>query len=78
MAAGSSQVRRKIFILDAGVLAALDGVARERGVTVNELADDALRAYLKKHARPVTLRDALTQSTRVIAANDPGRRRRKT
>ncbi|MBL8881744.1 MAG: hypothetical protein JNL45_01680 [Hyphomicrobium sp.] len=65
-------------MLDARVLAALDGLARERGVTVNELADDALRAYLKKHARPVTLRDALTQSARIIAANDPGRGRRKT
>ncbi len=78
MAAGSSQLRRKLFTLDARVLAALDGLARERGVTVNELADDALRHYLKKHARPVTLRDALTQSARTLAANDPGRGRRKT
>lgn len=78
MAAGSSQLRRKLFILDARILAALEGLARERGVTVNELADEALRHYLKKHARPVTLRDALTQSAQTIAANDPGRGRRKT
>lgn len=78
MAAGTSQLRRKLFILDARLLAALEGLARERGVAVNELADEALRHYLKKHARPVTLRDALTQSARIIAANDPGRGRRKT
>jgi hypothetical protein len=37
-----------------------------------ELADEAFTDLLKKHHRPVTLKDALRQSARRQAANDEG------
>lgn len=77
--AAEPRVRRKLILLDSRVAAALDMLARDRGVTVNELAGDALREYLKKHGRPLTLADAFTKSARTVAANDaaPRHARRK-
>ena len=39
-------------------------------VAVQELADEAFRDLLRKHQRPVTLKDALRQSARRLPAND--------
>jgi hypothetical protein len=57
--------------LDKGVWQALDSLARDREVSLQQLADEAFRDLLKKHSRPVTLREALRASSRTIAANDP-------
>ena len=60
---------------------ALDLMARDKMMTLQELADEALRDLLKKHGRPTDLRSALRQSAREIAANQnkkaPGRDRGK-
>lgn len=47
--------------------------------SVQELMDEATWDLLKKHNRPVTLREALTESARGIPANDaqPTRARKK-
>lgn len=42
--------------------AALDLLARDRMMTFQELADEALADVLKKHGRPVDLRAALRKS----------------
>jgi hypothetical protein len=38
--------------------------------SLQELADEAFRDLLKKHHRPVTLKDALRQSAQMMPAND--------
>jgi len=38
--------------------------------SLQELADEAFRDLLRKHQRPVTLKDALRQSARRLPAND--------
>jgi predicted DNA-binding ribbon-helix-helix protein len=47
----------------------LDLMARDRMMTLQELADEAFRDLLKKHGRPTDLRSALKQSARAAAAN---------
>lgn len=42
--------------------AAIDAVARERGQTFQELADEAFKDLLKKHRQPVGLKAALKES----------------
>ena len=62
--------------------AALDVLARDRMATFQELADEAFADLLKKHGRPVDLKDALRQSTRTLGVNDnrqdakPGKKQR--
>lgn len=48
---------------------ALDLLGRDRMMDFQELADEAFRDLLKKHRRPVTLKEALKQSAR-LPAND--------
>lgn len=48
---------------------ALDLMARDRMMTLQELVDEAFRDLLKKHGRPTDLRSALKQSAREVAAN---------
>ena len=74
MASRLSNRRGKVITIDQGVLNALQGLARDRGVVINTLADEAFRDLLKKHGRPVTLKDALRQSARAVPANDRGGR----
>jgi len=49
---------------------ALQLLARDSMRDFQELADEAFADLLKKHHRPVTLKDALRQSARMHAAND--------
>ena len=42
--------------------AAIDALARERGVSFQELTDEAFADLLKKHSRPVGLKAALKES----------------
>ncbi len=72
MAAKSSGSVRKIVEFDSETWRALEGLSRDRLASIQELADEAFRDLLKKHHRPVTLREALKASTRAIQANDPG------
>ena len=71
MAAKTSGSVRKIIEFDGETWRALEGLARDRLAGIQELADEAFRDLLKKHHRPVTLREALKASTRSIPANDP-------
>ena len=59
---------------DAETWRALDLLAKEGMRDFQELADEAFADLLKKHHRPVTLKEALRQSLRRQAANDPGPR----
>jgi len=72
MAKGSRQ--RKLFTIDTAVLQALDAHARECGAALNDLFDEALRDLLKKRGQPGSLKEALVQSARRMAANDPAPR----
>jgi len=60
---------------------ALDLLARDRMMTFQELADEAFTDLLKKHGRPVDLRDALRKSAGISARVIPikgGEKPRKT
>ena len=50
---------------------ALDLLGRDLMKDFQELADEAFADLLRKHQRPVTLKDALKQSARRAPANDP-------
>jgi len=63
---------RKIVEFDGETWRALEALSRDRLASIQELADEAFRDLLKKHHRPVTLREALKASARAIPANDPG------
>jgi hypothetical protein len=45
--------------------------------SVQELADEAFGDLLRKYRRPVTLKDALRDSARLLPANDPSSRRKR-
>jgi hypothetical protein len=49
---------------------ALQLLSRDTMRDFQDLADEAFADLLKKHHRPVTLKDALRQSVRRVAAND--------
>jgi hypothetical protein len=49
---------------------ALQLLSRDTMRDFQELADEAFEDLLKKHHRPVSLKDALRQSARRVAAND--------
>lgn len=74
MAAPQRQ-RRKVFSVDEHVLTALAFLARDTNSSLDDVAEEAFRDLLKKHKRPVTLKAALQESSRVLPANDPGPRR---
>lgn len=69
--------RRKVIVLDEGVLHALELLSRETGRPLEALADQAFRELLKKLKRPATLDDALRASLRTEPANDPGPRAKR-
>lgn len=61
---------RKRIEFDPETYRALEALARDSMKDLQELADEAFRDLLKKHGRPVTLREMLKESTRKIQAND--------
>jgi hypothetical protein len=73
-----SPIRRRIEF-DAETWHALNRLSLDSGKRLQDLADEAFRDFLKKHRRPVTLRDALCESVRLQPANDgpPGQRTRR-
>lgn len=56
--------RRKQIEFDSDTFLALQELASDRMATLQELADEAFADLLKKHHRPVGLKDALKQSTK--------------
>jgi len=65
----SAPVRRRIEF-DPETWHALHRYSLESGQNLQELAAEAFRDLLRKHRRPVTLRDALRASVRRQPAND--------
>jgi hypothetical protein len=63
MAGDAGQVRKRIAF-DHLTWNALDRLAKERMVDLQDLADEAFRDLLKKHRRPVTLKEMLRESAR--------------
>jgi len=69
MARDSDGIRKRIAF-ELAILNALDRLAKDRMVTLQDLAEEAFRDLLNKHRRPVTLKDMLRASVRSHAAND--------
>jgi len=55
--------RRKLIAFEPDVWEALALLSRDRMQSFQELADEAFSDLLKKHGRPVTLKEALRKST---------------
>jgi hypothetical protein len=72
MATKTDNSVRKLIEFDGETWRALEGLSRDSLASIQELADEAFRDLLKKHHRPVTLREALKASARAIPANDAG------
>jgi hypothetical protein len=60
--AGEDAMPGKRVQFDDETWAAIDALARERGVSFQELTDEAFADLLKKHRRPVGLKAALKES----------------
>ncbi len=74
---------RKLIGFEPEIWQALSLLSQDEHRNIQDLADEAFADLLKKHKRPVTLKEALRDSTRQVAANDaqpagrrPGRRPR--
>jgi hypothetical protein len=76
-AKASASRRRKLIEFDEETWHALRGLSRDSMKSLQELADEAFADLLKKHHRPVTLKQALKESLRRQPANDPGAQRKK-
>ena len=63
--------RRKLIAFDPDSWHAVALLARDSMKTIQELADEAFTDLLRKHNRPLTLKDALRRSVRLQPANDP-------
>jgi antitoxin-like ribbon-helix-helix protein len=68
---GSDPNTRKLVEFDAETWHALQVLARDSMKSLQELAEEAFADLLKKHGRPVTLKQALKESLRRQPANDP-------
>jgi hypothetical protein len=64
-----SAVKRRIA-LHPETDAAVRLLAVERGVNLEQLAEEAFRLLLKKHRRPLGLEAMLRESRRMLPAND--------
>jgi ribosomal protein L12E/L44/L45/RPP1/RPP2 len=67
----NGDVTRKLIAFDQETWHALNMLTRDSLKTIQELAEEAFADLLRKHHRPVTLKDALRQSARMQPANDP-------
>ena len=77
---GDADTIRRRIAFDKEQWYALDQLAKDRMMTIQELADEAFRDLLKKHRRPTGLKEMLEHSVRHTPANDhlpPRRRARK-
>jgi Antitoxin-like ribbon-helix-helix len=69
--------KRKIIEFDAETWQALHSLALDRMNTIQELVEDAVADLLKKHGRPVTLKEALEASAPEALDAHPPRKARK-
>jgi Antitoxin-like ribbon-helix-helix len=63
-------VKRKLVGLRPGLLQALELLARDAGTSLDALAEEAFTDLLRKYHRPVSLKEALKESARLLPAND--------
>jgi hypothetical protein len=63
-------IMRTIIEFDDQTWHALQLYSRDSMKSLQELADEAFADLLKKHRRPVSLKEALTASARMLPAND--------
>jgi macrodomain Ter protein organizer (MatP/YcbG family) len=70
--------RRKLIEFDAETWQALHTLALDRMNTVQELVEDAVADLLKKHRRPVTLKEALTASACEHSSDEHRKTRKKS
>jgi hypothetical protein len=70
-----SGAKRKIIEFDAETWQALHSLAVDRMNTIQELVEDAVADLLKKHNRPVTLKEALEASAPGASAARPRRKK---
>ncbi len=68
--------RRKLIEFDAETWHALHRLSQDSLKSLQDLADEAFTDLLRKHGRPVTLKEALRESARRLPANDPPPRRK--
>lgn len=68
---------RKLIEFDGDTWQALHHLAQDNLKSLQELADEAFTDLLRKHRRPVTLKEALRESARRLPANDAPTRRKK-
>jgi hypothetical protein len=73
---GPAKPIRKRVEFDAETWHALRMLSGDSMKTLQELAEEAFGDLLKKHGRPVTLKQALKESLRRQPANDPRPRRK--
>jgi hypothetical protein len=66
----TSYIKRKLIEFATEIWLALDLLAKDSGRSVQELADEAFLDLLCKYRRPASLKEALRESARRIAAND--------
>jgi hypothetical protein len=71
MSRDTNEIRKRIAF-DPETWNALDRLAKDRMVTIQDLAEEAFRDLLKKHRRPTTLKEMLRESARSHPANDHG------
>ncbi|HZP75383.1 MAG TPA: hypothetical protein VFB45_04505 [Pseudolabrys sp.] len=55
---------RKLIEFDPETWDAIDLLARDRMMTMQEVTEEAFRDLLRKHGRPVDLKDALRKSAK--------------
>lgn len=63
-------VKRKLVGLRPGLLQALELLARDAGTSLDALAEEAFTDLLRKNRRPLSLKEALKESARLLPAND--------
>jgi hypothetical protein len=68
--------RRKLIEFDPETWHALHLLSKDSLKSLQELADEAFADLLRKHDRPVTLKEALKHSARKYPANDAAARRK--
>ena len=72
----STMPRRKLIEFHPETLISLEELATDRMATMQELADEAFADLLRKHGRPVGLRQSLKRSAKEIESKSSPRRRR--
>jgi hypothetical protein len=65
-----TDTKRKRIEFDGETWHALHQLSLDSMRSLQELADEAFRDLLRKHHRPVTLKEALRQSARMQPANE--------